>query len=70
MASASWFAAPRLLIYLRDANDWEPVSRVHGRYFADVRPANTLIAVAGLVGDYDVEIEAEAELGGVTQSEL
>ncbi len=60
----------RTRIYLRDANDWEQVSRVHGRYFGDVRPANTLIAVAGLVGDYDVEIEAEAELGGVTQSEL
>ena len=37
-----------------------PVSRVHGRYFGDVRPANTLVEVAGLVGDYEVEIEAEA----------
>jgi enamine deaminase RidA (YjgF/YER057c/UK114 family) len=52
----------RTRIYLRDANDWEPVARVHGRFFGDVRPANTLIAVADLVGEYDVEIEAEAEL--------
>jgi enamine deaminase RidA (YjgF/YER057c/UK114 family) len=52
----------RTRIYLRDASQWEPVSRVHGRYFGDIRPANTLIAAAGLVGDYEVEIEAEAEL--------
>ena len=28
--------------------------------FGAVRPANTLVEVAGLVGDYEVEIEAEA----------
>ncbi len=53
----------RTRIYLRDQAMWEPVSRVHGRYFADVRPANTLIAAGGLVGEYDVEIEAEAIVG-------
>lgn len=53
----------RTRVYLRDANQWEPVSRVHGRFFGDVRPANTLIAAADLVGEYDVEIEAEALLG-------
>jgi aryl-alcohol dehydrogenase-like predicted oxidoreductase/enamine deaminase RidA (YjgF/YER057c/UK114 family) len=50
-------------IYLKDSANWEPVSRVHGRYFADVRPANTLLAAGGLVGDYEVEIEAEAIVG-------
>jgi enamine deaminase RidA (YjgF/YER057c/UK114 family) len=50
----------RTRIYMRDASKWEPVARVHGRYFGAVRPANTLIEIAGLVGDYDVEIEAEA----------
>jgi aryl-alcohol dehydrogenase-like predicted oxidoreductase/enamine deaminase RidA (YjgF/YER057c/UK114 family) len=50
----------RTRVYLRDANDWEAVSRVHGRYFGGVRPANTLLEVARLVGDYAVEIEAEA----------
>lgn len=53
----------RTRIYLRDANDWEPVSRVHGRVFGHVRPANTLVE-ANLVGDYLVEIEAEALLDG------
>ncbi len=53
----------RTRIYLKDVGDWEAVSRAHGRVFADIRPANTLIAVGGLIGDYAVEIEAEAEVG-------
>ena len=55
----------RTRVYLRDATQWEGPARVHGRRFADVRPANTLLAVAGLVGDYEVEIEVEAEVEGV-----
>jgi enamine deaminase RidA (YjgF/YER057c/UK114 family) len=44
-----------------DIDQWPAVSRAHGRAFAEVLPANTLIQVAGLVGDdYLVEIEAEA----------
>jgi aryl-alcohol dehydrogenase-like predicted oxidoreductase/enamine deaminase RidA (YjgF/YER057c/UK114 family) len=50
----------RTRVYLKDADQWEPVSRVHGRYFGTVRPANTLLEVSRLVGDYAVEIEAEA----------
>lgn len=53
----------RTRIYLRDQSQWEEVSRVHGRYLGHVRPANTLVEVSGLVGGYDVEIEAEAEVG-------
>jgi aryl-alcohol dehydrogenase-like predicted oxidoreductase/enamine deaminase RidA (YjgF/YER057c/UK114 family) len=52
----------RTRIYLANADDWEPVARVHGRYLGHVRPANTLIEVSRLVGDYAVEIEAEAML--------
>ena len=52
----------RTRIYLKDANQWEPASRVHGRYFGAIRPANTLIEASDLVGDYEVEIEAEAEV--------
>lgn len=50
----------RTRIYLRDAGQWEPVSRAHGRVFGDVLPANTLIEAGNLIGDYEVEIEAEA----------
>jgi aryl-alcohol dehydrogenase-like predicted oxidoreductase len=53
----------RTRIYLRDAADWEGVARVHGRYLGTARPANTLLEVARLVGDYAVEIEAEAVVG-------
>ena len=54
----------RTRVYLRHADDWRAVSEVHGRVFADVRPANTLLQVAGLIGDgYLVEIEAEAVVG-------
>ncbi|WP_274627257.1 aldo/keto reductase [Arvimicrobium flavum] len=50
----------RTRIYLRDASQWEPVSRAHGRVFGEIMPANTMIAAGGLIGDYEVEIEAEA----------
>ena len=56
----------RTRIYVRDAAKWEPVARVHGRYFGATRPANTLVEISDLVGDYDVEIEAEALLDGST----
>jgi enamine deaminase RidA (YjgF/YER057c/UK114 family) len=50
-------------VYLADVNDWEPVSRAHGRFFGDIRPANTLLQAGALVGSgYRVEIEAEAVL--------
>ncbi len=52
----------RTRIYLRDEADWEAVSAVHARYFAAIRPANTLLAGIGIIGPYDVEIEAEAEV--------
>ena len=54
----------RTRIYVRDARSAEAVARVHGRYFGAVRPANTLVQIAGLVGDYEVEIEAEADVSG------
>ncbi len=55
----------RTRVYLTDAADWRPVSEVHGRYFGAIRPANTLLQVAALVGaGYRVEIEAEAVVGG------
>ncbi|WP_394792285.1 aldo/keto reductase [Rhodoferax sp.] len=51
----------RTRIYLTDVADWQAVSAVHGHYFGDIRPANTMLAVAELIGNgYRVEIEAEA----------
>jgi aryl-alcohol dehydrogenase-like predicted oxidoreductase/enamine deaminase RidA (YjgF/YER057c/UK114 family) len=50
----------RTRIYLSDARQWEPVARAHGRVFGAIRPVNTLVEVGRLIGDYAVEIEAEA----------
>lgn len=52
----------RTRIYMSDASRWREASQVHGRYFAENRPANTLVEISDLVGRYDVEIEAEAVL--------
>jgi aryl-alcohol dehydrogenase-like predicted oxidoreductase/enamine deaminase RidA (YjgF/YER057c/UK114 family) len=54
----------RTRIYLSDVAKWEPVSRAHGRVFCDIKPANTLIQAGALIGEYEVEIEAEAVVDG------
>jgi aryl-alcohol dehydrogenase-like predicted oxidoreductase/enamine deaminase RidA (YjgF/YER057c/UK114 family) len=61
---ASMADVVRTRVYLADADEWEPVSRVHGRVFGDIRPANTLLEISRLVGEgYRVEIEADAVVG-------
>jgi enamine deaminase RidA (YjgF/YER057c/UK114 family) len=51
----------RTRTYLVDRNDWEPIGRVHGEIFGEIRPASTMVVVAGLLDPrWKVEIEAEA----------
>ena len=50
----------RTRIYVCDRTKWEGAGRIHGEYFGDIRPANTLVEISGLVGEYEIEIEAEA----------
>ena len=53
----------RTRILVRPGADWEAAARVHGEFFAAIRPACTLV-FAPLVGEeYLVEIEAEAVVG-------
>lgn len=53
----------RTRTYLTDASDSQPVGRAHGAVFGEVRPASTMVVVAGLLDPrWKVEIEAEAEL--------
>ena len=41
--------------------DWESVAKVHGEYFRDIRPANTVMQVGRFIDpDWLVEIEADA----------
>ncbi len=54
----------RTRIYVARLADWEPVARVHGQVFNEIRPANTLVQVAGLVNGRLVEIEADALIDG------
>lgn len=51
----------RTRMYLTDRADADAVGRAHGAAFADVRPAATMVVVAGLLDPrWRVEIEAEA----------
>ena len=60
-AGADLSAVVRTRMYLTDPADADAVSAEHGRLFATVRPAATMIIVAGLVdARWKVEIEAEA----------
>lgn len=53
----------RTRIFLVDADDWREVSRAHGEVFGEVRPASTMVVVAGLLDPaWKVEIEADALL--------
>ena len=55
----------RTRMYIVDAGDAEAVGRAHGRVFAAIRPAATMVVVAALLRpEWRVEIEAEAVLGG------
>jgi enamine deaminase RidA (YjgF/YER057c/UK114 family) len=59
-SSLSDVVRTRMFVVDMAANQLE-VGRAHGEVFADIRPASTMLGVAGFVSpEYLVEIEAEA----------
>lgn len=62
-AGASLQDVVRTRVYVARMEDWREVARAHGEVFGEIRPANTLIQVAGLVEGRLVEIEADAIIG-------
>ncbi|HSM36354.1 MAG TPA: RidA family protein [Longimicrobiales bacterium] len=54
----------RTRMFVAAGADWDAVARAHGEVFGNVRPATTLVKVAGFVDDAIlVEIEADAIVG-------
>ncbi len=48
-------------MYLTHVEDWEAVGRVHGEFFAPIRPAATMVVVAALLNPaWRIEIEMDA----------
>lgn len=51
----------RTRILLTRIEDWEAVARVHGEFFKDIRPVNTVMQVVRFIDpDWLVEVEADA----------
>lgn len=51
----------RTRILLTRIEDWEAAARVHGEFFGEVRPANTVMQVTRFIDpDWLVEVEADA----------
>jgi len=66
-AGASLTQVVRTRILLLRIEDWPAVAAVHGEFFREIRPANTVMQVSRFIDpDWLVEIEADAviDVGG------
>ena len=60
-AGAAMRHVVRTRMFVTDISHWEDVSRAHGEFFQDVRPAATMVQVSGLIdARMLVEIEVDA----------
>ena len=62
-AGASLEDVVRTRTLLVRIDDWQAVAAVHGEFFRDIRPANTIMQVSRFIDpDWLVELEADAVL--------
>jgi len=60
-AGASLRHVVRTRMLLTRIDDWQAVAAVHGEFFGDIRPANTVMQVTRFIDpDWLVEFEADA----------
>ena len=50
----------RTRMFVTDVSEWEHVAKIHGKVFAEIRPATSILEVARLI-DADARIEIEAD---------
>ena len=51
-------------IFVRNIDDWESIGRTHGQFFAEIRPATTMVEVSRFIEpEMLLEIEAQAVVG-------